>query len=73
MNRLILIAIALSATPAMAHPGNHAGLDLAALAAHLFEADHIIFATLAAIIGVLAYKAGRRAEARKQEARHDPR
>lgn len=67
--------LAAAATPALAHPGDHAGFDFAALAAHVFEPDHIIFATLAGIIGVLAYKAGRRAEARArtQEVRNDPR
>ena len=49
---------AVLASPALAHPGDHAGLDLMALAGHFFEPDHIIFATLAAIIGVLAYRAG---------------
>lgn len=48
----------LAASPALAHPGEHGGMDFASLAAHFFEPDHIIFATIAAIVGVLAYRAG---------------
>ena len=54
----LTVLAALAAGPAIAHPGAHAGFDLMALAAHVFEADHLVFATLAGIIGVLAYRAG---------------
>lgn len=56
--RALTVLPALVAGPAFAHPGEHGGLDLMALAAHFFEPDHLIFATLAGIIGVLAYRAG---------------
>lgn len=55
-----LLPLMFAATPAFAHPGDHLGMDLVALAAHFFEPDHIIFATLAGVIGVLAYRAGLR-------------
>lgn len=59
MIRWPMTAAALAAaTPVLAHPGAHAAMDLRALAAHFFEPDHLIFAMLAAIIGVLAYRAG---------------
>ena len=54
----------LVASPAFAHVGDHAGLDVAGLIAHVFETDHIVFAFVAALTGVLAYRAGRRAEAK---------
>lgn len=62
--------------PAFAHTGAHGHLDLAGLLAHIFEPDHLIFACIAALVGVLAYRAGRRAEARvqaRQDKSHDPR
>lgn len=73
MKTTLTVLLAFAATPALAHPGDHLGMTLAMLAEHLFEADHIVFATLAGIIGVLAYRAGRKAEIRAQEQRHDPR
>lgn len=66
----------LLASPAFAHVGDHSTLDRVAMIAHFFEADHIIFALIAVVTGVLAYRAGRRAEARvhaKREASHDHR
>ena len=62
--------------PAFAHVGEHGGLSLAALAAHFFETDHLVFAGLAVAVGLLAFRAGRRAEARavrRRERSHDPR
>ena len=73
MKTALSLLLALAATPALAHPGDHLGMTLAMLAEHLFETDHIVFALLAGVIGVLAYRAGRRAEIRAQESRHDPR
>jgi hydrogenase/urease accessory protein HupE len=52
---------------AFAHPGEHAHLDWASALAHLFEPDHIFFAAVTVIASVLAYRAGRRAEARAIE------
>lgn len=82
IHRLIGSAtLALLASPAFAHQGDHAHFALAALLAHVFETDHIVFAAIAALTGIFAFKAGRRAEARaqaaksnlKQERNHDPR
>jgi hypothetical protein len=63
--------------PAFAHVGDHSGFDVASLLAHVFETDHIVFALLAVLMGVLAYRAGRRQEAKLKEAKrkeppHDP-
>lgn len=75
MKHLIALFLMASTAPALAHPGDHAGLDLLMLTRHFFEPDHIIFAMLAGAVGVLAYRAGRKAEAKaqRQEHRHDPR
>ena len=46
------------------HIGDHAGMGLRELAAHLFEPDHIVFALVTMAVGVWCYRAGRRAQAR---------
>jgi hypothetical protein len=46
------------------HIGDHTSLRLYELAEHVFEADHIIFIALTALVGVAAYRQGRRVEAR---------
>lgn len=63
MNRLAFapLAFTLLATPALAHFGDHTALSLMALAEHVFETDHIVFAAIAVLTGVLAYRAGKRA------------
>ena len=63
----IAMSLAVPATrtvPAAAHVGEHTGMSLSQLASHVFETDHIVFATIAVAVGILAYRAGRRAEAR---------
>lgn len=67
--------LSLLAAPALAHVGDHGGMSLAQVAAHVFETDHIVFALIAAGVGALAYRAGRKAGLRHatNEARHDPR
>jgi hypothetical protein len=70
MNRIpfpILIASALLIQPALAHPGDHSQFSWSALAAHLFEPDHLIFAALTIAVGFLAFRAGRRAERRAND------
>lgn len=72
----LLLACILVTGPAYAHFGDHAGLYLKDLAAHVFEPDHILFAIAAVIIGIASYRAGRRAEARMittKEQTRDPR
>jgi hypothetical protein len=65
------------ATPAYAHTGDHSFIRTSAEALwHLLEPDHIVFAVLTVLVGILAYRAGRRAEARvhvTKERHHDPR
>lgn len=76
MKKLCFIPFVVLATPALAHQGDHTGFDWMGLAAHLFEPDHIVFAAIAGLTGILAFKAGRRAEARvhaTKERNHDSR
>jgi hypothetical protein len=54
--------LALGSTAASAHPGDHGGFGWAALAAHLAEPDHLVFVALIVLVGVLAFRIGRRAE-----------
>jgi hypothetical protein len=72
MNRTIYLALSsawlgLSSTVASAHPGDHAGLDWRSLPAHLIEPDHLVYLTLIVLVGLLAYRLGRRAERRVRE------
>ena len=71
MKSVLTLLLASLATPALAHPGDHLGMTLAMLAEHLFETDHIVFALIAGAVGVLSYRAGRKAEIRAQEQHHD--
>ena len=74
MNRMPawLIAILAFATPAMAHPGDHATMSWGQLVIHYAEPDHLAFLALTVVVGWLAYRAGRRAEARQSARRNDP-
>ena len=66
MKKFGFIPFLMLALPALAHQGDHTGFDWAGLVAHVFEADHIVFAAIAVLTGILAFRAGRRAEARAQ-------
>lgn len=58
-------ALALIATPAVAHPGDHGALSFLQSLAHIaLEPDHLIFAAATVVVGVLAYRAGKRAGAK---------
>jgi hypothetical protein len=46
------------------HVGDHTGLRVLELAAHVFELDHLAFAVVTLLIGIWAYRRGRRVEAR---------
>ena len=61
---LAVAAGVLATTPAAAHPGDHARMSLMELVTHYAEADHLAFLALTVIVGWLAYRAGRRVEAR---------
>lgn len=63
--RLALLS-GLLATPAWAHPGDHTHLSLLGLVQHYAEADHLAFLALTVTVGWLAYRMGRRAEAKAQ-------
>jgi hydrogenase/urease accessory protein HupE len=63
---LLALSVSLSASPAMAHPGDHAIFSAAALAEHLLEPDHLVFIALVVLVAILAYRVGRRAEARQR-------
>ena len=64
MKIIAIAVISMLPAPAFAHQGDHTGFDIAGLLAHVFETDHIVFAAIAVLTGVLAYRAGRRAEAK---------
>jgi hypothetical protein len=69
MNRAIHLGLpsvdlALGATAAWAHPGDHSVLGWTSLAAHLLEPDHLVFIALIVLAGILAFRMGRRAERR---------
>jgi hypothetical protein len=53
------------ANPALAHMGDHSRFALPEMAAHLLEWDHLFFLGLAGVIGIMAFRAGRRLEARR--------
>lgn len=59
------------ASPAAAHPGNHAGMALIEFVQHYAEPDHLAFLALTIVVGVAAYRHGRRVEAKAHvAARH---
>lgn len=51
-------------TPALAHSGDHSGMSLVEVIGHYAEADHLFFLALSVLVGVLAFRAGRRFEAK---------
>lgn len=81
MKKIVLSLAMMIPFPALAHQGDHAHFDWAGLISHVFETDHIVFAAIAVATGILAFRAGRRAEARaikgkaiaRRENQHDPR
>jgi hypothetical protein len=46
------------------HIGDHTGFSLRHLATHVLEPDHLAFAAITVLVGVCAYRYGRRVEAR---------
>jgi hypothetical protein len=69
MNYKALIAFILMTSPAAAHQGDHSGFDFASLVLHVLEPDHVVFAAIAVLTGILAYRAGKRAGAAGQESK----
>ncbi|MCU0818457.1 MAG: HupE/UreJ family protein [Beijerinckiaceae bacterium] len=67
MKKYAICLFMLLPSATFAHPGEHAHLGFVAALAHLFEPDHLLFAAITVIASVLAYRAGRRAEARAIE------
>jgi hypothetical protein len=59
--------LVLGATAASAHPGDHTDFGWRALAAHVLEPDHLVFIALIVLVGVLAFRLGRRTERRARE------
>ena len=68
---LSLGVLALGSTAASAHLGDHTGFGWISLARHLFEPDHLVFIALIVLVGLLAWRLGRRAE-RRARARGRP-
>ena len=72
MNRAIYFGLpsaclGLASTAASAHPGDHSGFGWTSLATHLLEPDHLVFIGLIVLVGILAFRLGRRAERRARE------
>lgn len=70
MRNLAFLPLFFLTTPALAHQGDHTGFDWAGLLAHVFETDHMVFAAIAVVTGILCFRAGRRAEAKAISKRH---
>jgi hypothetical protein len=49
---------------ASAHPGEHGHMSLVDIITHYAEPDHLAFLALTVIVGYVAYRLGRRTEAR---------
>ena len=58
-----LLALTAMSTVAAAHPGEHGHMSLVQIIGHYAEADHLAFLALTVIVGWVAYRLGRRAEA----------
>ena len=72
MNRAIYLGLpsaclGLAPTAASAHPGDHSTFGWASLAMHLIEPDHLVFVALIVLVGLLAFRLGRRAERRVRD------
>ncbi|MEZ5850612.1 MAG: hypothetical protein R3D68_08195 [Hyphomicrobiaceae bacterium] len=59
-----IFASALAATPALAHPGDHGHMAILEAVQHYAEPDHLAFLALTILVGWLAYRTGRRVEAK---------
>lgn len=66
-----LVTLLLWTAPALAHAGEHGGMAFSKFLSHVLETDHIVFAAVAVAVavGILSYRAGRRAEAHAAEVR----
>ena len=65
-----LVTLSLWTVPASAHVGEHGGMTFSQLLSHVLETDHIVFALIAVAVGIVSYRAGRRAEARAIQVRN---
>ena len=61
---IIVFSFAVAGTPAFAHPGGHSHMSIREIVQHYAEPDHLAFLALVVIVGVLAYRFGRRIEAK---------
>lgn len=69
MRLIAAVFLLLAATPLLAHPGDHAGLSVAAFSWHvLLEPDHLFFVMLTAAVGVVAYRMGKRSALKEARA-----
>lgn len=64
MKKLAFLPLAFFSFPALAHQGDHTGMTMWEIVEHVFETDHIVFAAIAVVTGIVCFRAGRRAEAR---------
>ena len=61
-------AVIAHAMPAQAHPGGHSHMSFLELLQHLTQPDHLALLALAVGVGLIAYRWGRRIEARAKAA-----
>ncbi|MBK9625871.1 MAG: HupE/UreJ family protein [Rhodocyclaceae bacterium] len=74
MRKLFLILIAVTAQPALAHPGEHHANIVASLWHFLTQPDHLAFAAILLIVGISAIVLARRRALRSIRSKHhDPR
>ena len=74
MRKLFLMLIAVTAQPALAHPGEHHANIVASLWHFLTQHDHLAFAAIMLIVGIRTIVlARRRALKTIRSKQHDPR
>ena len=69
MNRAIYLGLCFAflapgSSSALAHTGEHSSFGWMSLAMHLIEPDHLVFIAMIVLVGILAFRRGRRAERR---------
>jgi hydrogenase/urease accessory protein HupE len=63
-----ILAFAGLTAPALAHPGDHSQMTLSQIAYHLAEPDHLFFIAIIVLVGIVAFRAGRRRGRRERSA-----
>ena len=64
----IAALVSLAPPPAAAHPGDHGHMSLLQIVQHYAEPDHLAFLALTVLVGVAAFRWGRRIESKARSA-----